>query len=349
MTKMLAARWYGPEDLRLEEIDTPSAGPGEVLIKVRSALTCGTDFKFFRRGHAILARIVPSLFGHEVSGAISSVGSGVTGFKEGDEVVAANSAPCENCFFCQKSQYNLCENLTLINGAFAEAILVPAQIVKKNLYHKPRQLSFRDAASTEPLASVVRCAEQIKIQRGEYVLILGSGPTGLLWVQVAKYYGAKVVVAARTQSKLDIAKRLGADEIVLMQGLAAQGSQLKTTIQEKTYPGYGPDVVVDATGQPEIWELAFDLVRKGGRVSCYGGCKHGTSMTLDTHKLHYEEITVSGIFHHTPEYFKKALHLIADGHVKIDTLIQASKSLSQIGEIFQKGVAETPLKFEIVP
>ncbi len=345
---MLAARWYGPEDLRLEEISVPSPGPGEVLVKVRSALTCGTDFKFFRRGHAILAQTVPSLFGHEVSGVIAAVGPEVTSFRTGDEVVAANSAPCEACFFCKKSQHNLCENLTLINGAFAQFILVPAPIVKRNLYIKPNSLSFRDAASTEPLASVVRCAEQIQIRPGEHVVILGSGPTGLLWVQVAKHYGAKVLVAARTPSKLDIAKSLGADETIVLNAFKDRLS-LKQTLSELTQPGYGPDVIVDAAGQPETWEMAFDLVRKGGRVSCYGGCKQGTSVTFDTHKLHYEEITVSGIFHHTPAYFEKALNLIAQGKVKISPLIQSSKPLSQIDQVFQTGSQETPLKYEIIP
>ncbi|QQR80019.1 MAG: zinc-binding dehydrogenase [Deltaproteobacteria bacterium] len=298
---MNAARWYGPEDLRVDTIDIPTPGEGEVLVKIQSALTCGTDFKFFRRGHALLGKTVPSLFGHEMSGTITSIGKGVSQFKEGDDVVAANSAPCGHCFFCKKNQHNLCEHLEFLNGAFAEYILIPKRIVEKNLYLKPKNLSFRNAASTEPLASVARCAEQINIQPGEHVAIIGSGPTGLLWVQVAKHYGAKVVCLARNQQKLAMAKTLGADHTLSIKNIEA----LKTQVHEITQPGYGPDIVIDAAGQPETWEMAFNLVRAGGRVSFYGGCKLGTKITLDTHKLHYEELTLTGIFHHTPQYFEK--------------------------------------------
>ncbi len=347
--KMKAALWYGPGDIRIEEVSLPSPGPGEVLVKIEAALTCGTDFKTFRRGHAMLIKKTPSAFGHEMAGVIASTGKGVSSFKEGDRVVAANSAPCDRCFFCQKNQKNLCDNLEFLNGAFAEYLLVPARIAEKNLYHLPPTLSFRDAAATEPLASIVRCADQLNVKPGEKVCVIGSGSTGLLWVQMAKQLGAQVLCVARNLQKLETAKKVGADYILSTLQTKNVAKNLKEEVWDLTHKGYGPDVVIEAAGQPETWELATQLVRKGGRVSFYGGCKQGTTVTLDTHKLHYEELTLSGIFHHTPAYFKKALDLIAQSRIQIAPLIAGEKKLADIHQIFQKGVAETPLKFAVIP
>ncbi|MBI3540626.1 MAG: zinc-binding dehydrogenase [Deltaproteobacteria bacterium] len=342
---MKAAFWYGPEDLRLIDAEIPQLGPSEVLVKIGVALTCGTDFKFFRRGHAVLAKTIPAPFGHEMAGTITAVAPDVQNFKIGDRVVASNSAPCGSCFFCLKDQMNLCENLEFLNGAFAEYIRIPRKIVEKNLYKLPDRLAFRDAASAEPLAAALHAIEQLQIMSGEVVCIIGSGPGGLMLVQLAKLKGARVICLARNSEKLELAQRLGADHIVS----TLKVKDIQKEIREMSNGGRGPDIVIEAAGQPSTWELAVSLVRKGGRVSFYGGCQNDTSVTLDTHKIHYEQLQLSGVFHHTPHYFFEALNLIATGKIKIAPLIENEKRLSEITQVFRRNTQDTPLKVAIVP
>ena len=154
---MKAAVLHGKEDVRLEEVPVPEPGPGEVLIKVRSALTCGTDLKVFRSGsHAKMLEAIPALFGHEYAGVVERVGAGVARWKPGARVVGANSAPCRSCLFCKRGRPNLCKDLLFVNGAYAEYLRIPARIVQENLLEIPEKLSFQAAALTEPLACVVR-------------------------------------------------------------------------------------------------------------------------------------------------------------------------------------------------
>lgn len=342
--KMQAARWYGPEELKIEEVEVPEVGPREVLVKVGTALTCGTDFKLFRQGHPLLVKDIPSPFGHELAGHIVEVGSQVTGFQAGDRVVTANSAPCGDCFFCSKEQWNLCENLEFLNGAYAEYIRIPAQIVQKNLYKIPDHLAFRDAALTEPLACVLHCVDRMALKKGETLCVLGAGTCGLLFVQLAKLMGTRVMVVARGREKLNAAQKLGADQTV-----SILGEGFREEIERFSPEGYGPDVVVDAIGKPETWGLAVDLVRKGGRVWFYGGCVKGTTVTFDAHRIHYHEISCSGVFHHTPLHFSRALGLIADRKINVSELIRGEVRLADLHTVFQKGVSENPMKIAVIP
>ena len=168
---MKSIQYWGPEDIRLEEVSVKPLEEGEVLVKVESALTCGTDVKTFRRGHPVLIKQVPSGFGHEFSGTVAKVGKNVNNFKEGDRVVAANSAPCGECFYCKREEYNLCENLDLLNGSYAQYIIIPERIVKKNMYILPDNLSFDKAAFCEPLANVVHGVERTEIKEISYLEI----------------------------------------------------------------------------------------------------------------------------------------------------------------------------------
>ncbi|MDO8494582.1 MAG: zinc-binding dehydrogenase [Deltaproteobacteria bacterium] len=342
--KMQAALWYGPEDVKIEEVDVPTIGPNEVLVKIGTALTCGTDFKLFRQGHAMLVKEIPCPFGHELAGTITAVGANVTKFHIGDRVVAANSAPCGECFFCYKKQWNLCENLEFLNGAYAEYIRIPQRIVQKNLYQIPSDLSFREAALTEPLACVLHCFDRIHLQEGENLCIIGAGTCGLLFTQLARLYGAQVIVIGRGEEKLGVAKEMGAHNTI-----SVEQSGYEQEVRALTPGGYGPDIVIDAAGKPQTWELATQLVRKGGRVWFYGGCPAGTEVTLNTHRMHYEEIACSGIFHHTPAHFAKALQLIIDDKIDVKQLIRGERKLSELNDIFQKGMSANPLKIAIIP
>lgn len=317
-TTMYAALFYEPGDVRYEQMSMLHPGPGEVVIKVESALTCGTDLKAFRRGHPVLLKNYPSPFGHECSGTVQAVGEGVTKFTSGQRVVAANSAPCMTCFFCGKEQYNLCENLDLLNGAYAEYLKIPAQIVRLNTLPVPQHTPFEAAAFAEPLSVSIRGIEACNIKPGDRVAVIGLGAIGQLLIRLAKMQGAHVVGFGRNPLKLELAKSFAQADTVIDLNRIADPEQI---INEHTPSGYGFDVVIEAVGLPLTWEKAIQLVRRGGLVNLFGGCETGTKITLDTRRIHYDEITLISLFHHTPHHFAKALEYITTGTIDPTPLI----------------------------
>ena len=343
---MKAIQFYAPEDIRYEEVPIQEPKKGEVLVKIMAALTCGTDVKTFRRGHPVLIKSVPSGFGHEFSGIVAKLGEGVTNFKVGDRVVAANSAPCGECFFCKKGQYNLCENLQFLNGAYAEYITVPARIVEKNMIKIPDDLSFEEAAFTEPLANVVHGAERTDIKEGQSVGIIGIGPIGLMFAKYAKLKGARVIVGGRNEIKLRLAKEFaGVDEVVDLKNTENFEEVFRNFSDEKR----GLDVAIECVGLPEMWEKTFSLVRAGGTVHFFGGCKKGSEIKLPTTKMHYGDIKILSVFHHTPEYVRKALDLIATHKMDVKKLITEEISLDKIPYAMQQHIEGKAIKFLVKP
>lgn len=343
--KMRAALFYGPKDVRLETVDAPRAGTGEVVVKVEVALTCGTDLKTFQRGHPVLLKRFPSPFGHEFAGVVTEVGAEVEGFHPGMRVVAANSAPCHQCFYCRAGETNLCENLDLLNGAYAEQIRIPSAIVRDNLLTIPDSLSFRAAAFCEPLACVLHGLDAVQLRPGEHVAILGAGSIGLLLVQICKRAGARVILVSRSAGKLELARELGADAVIDLETVRSK----EGAIRELTSHGQGVEVAVEAVGRPELWELAVALTRKGGSAILFGGCESGTTMTLETRALHYGERKVVGVFHHTPKAIRRALGLIASRQLQLDPLITDDLPLSDLGSAFTRMASHGALKMAIYP
>src|SRR5258705_626881 len=207
---MMAAVLYGKEHLQVEPVAVPKIERGDILVKVKVALTCGTDVKVFRRGYHARMIVPPAVFGHELAGDVVATGEGVQKFKIGQRVVAANSAPCDVCYFCKRGLENLCEDLLFNNGAYAEYIRIPSRIVERNTYLIPEHVSYQDAALVEPLACVLRGLEETGIQKGDNVAIIGLGPIGLMFVRLAKVYGARVIAIGRRQTKLDRAAAMAA-------------------------------------------------------------------------------------------------------------------------------------------
>ena len=343
---MKSIQYYGPGNIKCEEVMIKPPQKGEVVVKVMSALTCGTDVKTFRRGHPVLIKNIPSGFGHEFSGIVEKVAEGVENFKTGDRVVAANSAPCGECFYCKKEQYNLCENLDLLNGAYAQYITVPARIVEKNMLILPDNLSFDKAAFCEPLANVVHGAFRTGIKKGDSVGIIGIGPIGLMFARVAKLMGARVIVGGRNPIKLKMAEDFAhADEIIDLK---------KYPNPEKIFKDFstgkkGLDVAIECVGLPEIWEQVFSLVRPGGTVHFFGGCKSGSKVTFDTTKMHYGDIKIMSVFHHTPQYFRKALEYIASGEVEVEKLITETIPLEKVEWAMKEHIEGRAIKFLIKP
>jgi L-iditol 2-dehydrogenase len=323
---MKAAVLYGREDVRVEKMDVPAVGPGEILLRTRAALTCGTDVKVFRRGYHARMIVPPAVFGHEVAGVVEKVGPGVESVGEGTPVVVANSAPCGECHFCRHDMPSLCDDLLFWNGAYAEFARIPARLVQHNLIPLEDGLAFREAAMVEPLACVVRGVEESWIGRGQSVAVIGTGPIGLMFVALARMRGAHVVAAGRNPQRLEKARELGAEATVTAPAIG----DLAELLRERSPGGRGPDVVIEAVGLPETCEAAVRAVRKGGVVNLFGGCPADTSIGIDSQRLHYQELTIKSTFHHTPESIRKAFRLIADGHLDPNALITAEASLDEL-------------------
>ncbi len=326
--RMQAAVLHGKEEIRVQEVAAPPLQPGEVRVRIEAALTCGTDLKVFKRGYHARMIVPPAVFGHELSGVISEVADGLTSRAAGDRVVAANSAPCGECFYCRHQQENLCDDLLFLNGAYAESIVIPARLVAKNLLRLQPATSFVDAALTEPLACVVQGVADLNPVAGQRVLVIGSGPIGLMFLALLRHRGCAVTLAGRGQNRLDIAARLGAGEVVDIGKAGDVVAAMKAA-------GAAPfDLVVEAVGRPEVWEAAVQLVRKGGKVNFFGGCPGGTSVRLDTSLIHYSNLTMLASFHHTPRAIREALALIEAGVVRAADFVDGECPLSQLPQLF---------------
>ncbi len=313
---MRAMVFHGPGDLRAEELPVPAPAAGEIVLRIEAALTCGTDVKTLRRGHPVMIPRVPTVFGHEFAGTITAVGAGVPRLREGDRVVAANSAPCNECPSCLANRPNLCEDLLFVNGAYGEFIALPPRLVARNVVRLGRGLPASRAAFTEPLACALLGIERARVESGQSVVVFGHGPLGCLLAMVAAARKARVIVVGKAGWRLDRVRALGLGECVD----AGATSDLVADLRAAT-GGRGADVTIDATGRPEVWEQAMDAVGRGGSVVFFGGCAPGTTVRLDTRRAHYEELTLLGAFHHTPELIRKAAELLETGAVRPDGLI----------------------------
>ncbi len=327
--RMMAAVLYGKEDVRVERMDIPRLDRGDVLLRTRAALTCGTDAKVFRRGYHAKMIVPPAVFGHEIAGVVEEVGPGVEGLEIGTAVVAANSAPCGDCYYCKHEMPSLCDDLLFWNGAYAEFARIPSRVVRKNLLPLPDGLAFHEAAMMEPLACVIRGVEESWIGRGQSVAIIGTGPIGLMFVALARMRGAHVVAAGRRRQRLDKALEMGAEAVVT----AREGVDLAELLREHSPDGRGADVVIEAVGLPETSEAAVRAVRKGGVVQLFGGCPADTRIGIDSQLLHYQELTIKSTFHHTPESVRKAFRLIADGHIDPNAFITAEAPLEDLPQV----------------
>ncbi len=324
---MRAQVFHGPGDLRFEEIPRPEPRAGELVVRVEAALTCGTDVKTLRRGHPVMIPHVPTVFGHELAGTVSAIGRDVHGLREGDRVVAANSAPCGLCPLCRAGRPNLCEDLLFVNGAYGEFIGLPPRLVEKNVVPIGPQLPAARAAFAEPLACALLGIERGRVEAGMTVAVFGHGPLGCLLAMVAAERKARVLLVGKPGWRLDHVRGLGLAEC--LDGVT--GPDIVQEIRGLT-AGRGADVAVDATGRPEVWESAMAAVGKGGAVVFFGGCAPGTTVQVDTRRAHYDELTLVGAFHHTPALIRRAVELLQSGAIAADALLSHRMRLGQVPE-----------------
>jgi len=341
---MMAAVLYGRENLKVEPVSVPRLDSGDVLVRIKAALTCGTDVKVFRRGYHARMIVPPALFGHELAGDVAAVGPGVTKFKPGQRIVAANSAPCGECYYCRKGNDNLCEDLLFNNGAYAEFMRIPARIVEKNTYLVPDHISYQDAALAEPLACVLRGLEESVPKQGDTIAVIGLGPIGLMFVRLAKVFGARVIAIGRRKTQVDRASKLGADDVFI-----SDGADVVTEVRRVT-GGHGADIAIEAVGIPETWEQAVRMVRRGGTVNFFGGCPNDSRVSLDTSLIHYSEITCKASFHHTPRHIRLALESVARGEITAAGFVNCVEPLTNLLEVMRYLMSHNGhLKTAIIP
>ena len=210
----------------------------------------------------------------------------------------------------------------------------------------PEDLSFDRAAFCEPLANVVHGVERTVIKESDTVGIIGIGPIGLMFARLAKLKGARVIAAGRNPIKLKLADEFAhADEIVDLK----KYPNPEKIFMDFTEENKGLDIAVECVGLPEIWERIFSFVRPGGTVHFFGGCKSGSTVTFDTTKMHYGDIRLMSVFHHTPKYFKQALDYIASGQIEVEKLITDTLSLKDVEFAMQEHIAGRAVKFLIKP
>jgi len=294
-----AALLYAPGDLRIEELPRPEPGPGDVLVQVEVALTDGTDLKTYRRGHPLLLTESPAPFGHEFCGLV-----------DGRRVVAANSAPCGQCGGCERGEQ--CRDLVFLAGAYAEWLVVPERIAAANLHDVPRGLAPEVAAMLEPLACCLRGIERARITAGDTVAILGAGPIGLMLAACVADAGGWPVIVGGREERRALAEAFGAE----------------------VGDGRGADVVIEAAGTEQAWTDAVALVRPGGTVVMFGGLPRDARPPVDAYRVHYEELTVRGSFHHTPQTVRAALVFLASGAYPWARLVTHRISLEGLPALF---------------
>jgi L-iditol 2-dehydrogenase len=345
---MRGAMLLGPEHIEVRDVPLCAPAPGTMVLRVRAATTCGTDVKVFRRGGHPRMLKVPTLFGHEVAGVIAAVGDGIENYRVGDAVVISNSAPCGDCAYCGVRRENLCESLQYLNGAFAEYLVIPARFVERSIHVIPAGLSFERAALAEPLACVLHGISACELGDRARVphtqaIIYGGGPIGLLFVAALTRQGIEVILADPNRSRLDSALRMGAHNVVQIE----RGGSQAQCVREATWSNLGAEIVIDCTGIPEVWNDAIDTVRTGGLVNLFGGCAPGTQMPLDTHRIHYSEITLKGVYHHRPTTFADALSMLADPQFRVDELLSETLPISAVETALRKMMDKQVLKVVI--
>jgi L-iditol 2-dehydrogenase len=344
---MTAAVLYGREDVKIEQVAIPAIGDDEVLVKVKVALTCGTDLKVWKQGSHARMIVPPALFGHELAGVIERRGGSVNGtVRDGMRVVPSNSAPCGLCMYCQKGQPNLCEDLLFNNGAYAEYIRIPGRIVRQNMLEIPAGVSFVDAAMVEPLACVLRGIHETGIQPGSTAVVVGCGPIGLKFVRVLSGRGVRVIALGKRKGQIQAAERLGAIAAIDV----TQAENPVRAVRQLTERELGADAVIEAVGSPVTWEWALQMVRNGGTVNLFGGCPSGTRVSVDPRALHYSEITIKSTFHHTPRFIREALESVARGEIRAADFVTGEAPLTDLPQVFEHMKQRNgELKTAIVP
>ena len=329
---MRAAILYGENDLRYQEVDTPQAGSGEVVVEVKACGLCTTDVKTLSVGG--VPRNLPTILGHEVAGVVYERGDGVTGLEVGQRVAVYPIASCGECFFCRQGRHSLClDEFGLaqgIDGGFAEYVRIPGRLVNLGgVVPIGDTLAFELAAMAEPLSCCLSAFRSAGTSKGDWVTIIGAGPMGLLNLLVAKSKGASTIVVDIIPERLEKAKEIGAEHVI--DGSKSDPAQVVRSITK-----IGADFVIASLGITEVIEKYLTIVRNGGIFNIFGGPPRGSSLTIDPRWLHYGEIVLTGTFGSSLPDFREALRLISAGEVDVRPVISHLINLDGLHNAVEK-------------
>ncbi len=318
---MRVARFYAPRDVRVEDAPEPTAGPGDLLIRVRNCSVCGTDAKIWHSGHPDLRP--PRVLGHEVAGEVVEAGEGAGGWAAGDRVQVIAAIPDGTCHECRHGWQAVCPNQERIgyqhDGGFAELMRVPAKVLAVDGVNRiPEGLSFAEASVAEPLSCVINGQERAGVGEGQTVVVIGAGPIGCLHVRLARARGAaRVLLVELSRQRLELAAGLVAPD----EAIAAEATDTVAAVRELT-GGRGADVIIVAAGSGRAQEDALRMAARRGMVSFFGGLpKDRPAITVDANIVHYREVGIVGANGSTPAHNRQALELITSGAVPVADLI----------------------------
>ncbi len=319
---MKAALLYAPGDLRIEEVPDPQPGPGEVLIRIRACGVCPSDVRAFtgERG----GKAYPRFLGHEWAGEILALGPEVEGWKVGDRVVPEWRTICGYCYYCRRGIFNYCTRVRGIRGGFCELGVAPAP----NLRLIPENLSFEEAAFSEPLACCINGSEALNLRLGDDVVVIGCGPIGLKHIQLARAQGAIVIACDLIPERRQKALELGAHF-----ALDPQGEDPINRVKDLT-EGRGANAVLIAIGNPQAIQMGIEMAGINARINLFAGTYPPAEIPLDPNKVHYRQLFITGTHDYTPHHFSTAVKLLQHQIVKVNPLISHRFSLEETEQAF---------------
>ena len=324
---MRAAVYYRNDVIRLEEVPNPEIGPGELLLEVSMCGICGSDVMEWYR-----VRKAPRVLGHEVVGVVCEVGEGVEGYRPGDRVFVSHHVPCYDCRYCLRGEHTVCETLHSTNidpGGFAEYARVPRINLERGVFRLPEEMTDEEGVFIEPLGCVLRGQEKLGIRPGDTVLVLGSGVSGILHIQLARSKGAaKVLATDINESRLGYARRFGCDAAIDARG------DVPGLVRELN-DGYGADHVIVSTAALPAIEQGIRSVDDGGRVLLFAPTPPGVVLPLDLNDLWNRQVTVTTSYAASPDDLAVAIELIRAGRVDVQGMVTHRLGLDDVGEGFK--------------
>lgn len=324
---MRVAVYYSNTDLRIESMEVPSIGPGELLVRIEASGICGSDVMEWYRAHK-----VPLVLGHEIAGEVVEAGEGVSRFKAGDRVAVTHHVPCMTCHFCRSGHHTVCDTLRTTNfdpGGFAEYVRVPPINVERGTFLLPESVSYEEGSFIEPLACVLRGQQQARFFPGCSVLVIGSGISGLLHVMAARALGAGRIVATDViASRLELARRLGAEATIdAREDVPARFRELNG--------GRGADIVILCAGATQAVDQALAAVSRMGSVLFFATTRPEVKVPLAVNEFFWRnEVTLTSSYAGSPADCETALELIRAGHLPVGKTITHRLPLAEIARGF---------------
>lgn len=347
---MLAAILYEQKDLGLEDVPCPEILDGEVLLRSRAVSICGTDMRIYHHGHSRLPANTKRILGHELAGEVVQVKGNVAGIEKGMRVAVAPNFGCGSCRMCQRGWFHLCPDYGAIgltvDGGFAEYVRIPKIAAQQGcLLHMADDLSFEQAALNEPFACVYNGYTRCPVEPGDVVLIIGAGPIGAMHLLLARLAGAaKIIVADIVQARLDLARKLGADEVI-----NSSRQDLPKTVMEMTNQS-GADIIITACAVPEAQTQAMESAAEHARINFFGGLPKGQEhIRFNSNLVHYKELTVTGSHGCCTYHCQKSLELQNSKVINLKPLVSNVFELSEIEQAFEAAMNSKGLKTLIRP